>query len=147
MIGGTVLISEVLRRKGRDVLTVSPTTSVRDLLAQLAEHDVGALLVSPDGVTLAGIVSERDVVRRLTGARPDLLDQPVEQIMTTSLRTCEPGSTVDEIMGLMTEHRVRHVPVVDGGRLVGVVSIGDVVKQRLDELQSERDQLTAYISS
>lgn len=142
-----MLISEVLQRKDRAVVTVPPQASVRDLLAQLAEHRVGALVVSADGASLLGIVSERDVVRRLAEVGPGLLDHTVETIMTTSLRTCTPDSTVDELMALMTDHRVRHVPVVQDGRLTGIVSIGDVVKQRLEELQSERDQLTAYISS
>lgn len=142
-----MLISEVLRRKGSDVVTVPPKTSVRELLARLAEHHVGALVVSPDGSAVAGIVSERDVVRRLAADGPDLLDRQVAEIMTVDVRTCAPNETVDQLMVLMTEQRFRHVPVVEGGRLAGIMSIGDVVKQRLEELQSERDHLTAYISS
>lgn len=142
-----MLISEVLDRKGRGARTVPPDASVRELVAALAEHGVGALVVSPDGGAVAGIVSERDVVRALAAPGDALLDSPVSQIMTSQVRTCTPADTVDGLMVLMTEQRVRHVPVVQDGRLVGIVSIGDVVKQRLDELQSERDHLSAYISS
>lgn len=140
-------ISEVLRRKGVEVVTVRPDATVRDLVAQLTAHRVGALVVSPDGQALAGIVSERDVVRRLDAHGPALLDQTVAEIMTSAVRTCEPGDSVDALAVLMTELRVRHVPVLDGGRLVGIVSIGDVVKQRIEELQTERDHLTDYIST
>ncbi len=142
-----MLISEVLRRKGGEVFTVPPQTSVRDLLDRLAEHHVGALVVSPDGAEVVGIVSERDVVRRLAVHGSDLLDRPVSEIMTPEVNTCAPGDTVDQLMELMTARRFRHVPVVERGRLLGIVSIGDVVKQRIDELQTERDQLSTYITS
>lgn len=142
-----MLIQEVLARKAPGVLTVPAQTPVRDLLSRLAEHHIGALVVSPDGSTVTGIVSERDVVRRLVVTGTALLDQPVSQIMTARVRTCSLTDTVEELMVLMTQLRFRHVPVVDGGRLVGIVSIGDVVKQRLGELQTERDQLSAYINS
>ncbi len=142
-----MLIQEVLARKTTGVLTVPGDTSVRDLLIRLAGHHIGALVVSPDGVTVTGIVSERDVVRRLVVDGTGLLDQPVSQIMTAQVCTCCPTDTVEELMALMTEQRFRHVPVVDGGRLTGIVSIGDVVKQRLDELKTERDHLSAYINS
>ena len=142
-----MLIQEVLARKAPGVLTVPAQTPVRDLLRRLAEHHIGALVVSPDGSTVTGIVSERDVVRRLVVTGTALLDQPVSQIMTARVRTCSLTDTVEELMVLMTQLRFRHVPVVDGGRLVGIVSIGDVVKQRLGELQTERDQLSAYINS
>ena len=142
-----MLIEEVLARKAPGVLTVPAQTPVRELLRRLAEHHIGALVVSPDGSTVTGIVSERDVVRRLVVTGTALLDQPVSQIMTARVRTCSLTDTVEELMVLMTQLRFRHVPVVDGGRLVGIVSIGDVVKQRLGELQTERDQLSAYINS
>lgn len=142
-----MLISEVVRRKGATVVTMPAQTPVGDLLTRLAEHHIGALVVSPDGVSVAGIVSERDVVRRLVSYGPALLERPISEIMTAQVRTCSPTDTVEQLMILMTEQRFRHVPVVDGNRLTGIVSIGDVVKQRLEELQTERDQLTAYISS
>jgi CBS domain-containing protein len=139
-------IASVLQRKGDTVVTVQPSDTVRVLLDRLAEHRVGALVVSEDGQTMAGIVSERDVVRRLQSDGPVVLDSPVSAIMTAEVRTCTPETGVDDLMRTMTEHRIRHIPVVVDGRLAGIVSIGDVVKQRIDELQSERDQLTAYIT-
>ncbi len=142
-----MLISEVVRRKGATVVTMPAQTPVGDLLTRLAKHHIGALVVSPDGVSVAGIVSERDVVRRLVSYGPALLERPISEIMTAQVRTCSPTDTVEQLMVLMTEQRFRHVPVVDGNRLTGIVSIGDVVKQRLEELQTERDHLTAYISS
>jgi CBS domain-containing protein len=139
-------ITEVLRRKGNSVVTIAPTQTVRDLLAALARHRVGALVVSGDGVQVDGIVSERDIVRRLHSDGDGVLDRSVGEIMTVDVRTCDPGDTTDDLMSEMTEHRFRHVPVLVEGRLAGIVSIGDVVKYRLEELQSERDQLTAYIT-
>lgn len=140
-------IAQVLRGKGDAVWTVSPGTPVGELVAILTERGVGALVVSDDGTTVDGIVSERDVVRRLGALGGDLLARPVREIMTTAVHTCTPADTLEHLMVLMTEQRVRHVPVVDAGRLAGIVSIGDVVKQRMAELQSERDQLSAYIST
>jgi CBS domain-containing protein len=139
-------ISGVLRHKGTEVLTIAPTESVRTLLERLREGGVGALVVSTDGRTVEGIVSERDVVRRLSTDGEGVLDAEVSQIMTADVHTCSPSATVDDLMAVMTEQRVRHVPVLEDGVLVGIVSIGDVVKQRMSELQSERDQLEAYIS-
>jgi CBS domain-containing protein len=139
-------IIDLLRRKGHSVVTIAPDRTVRDLLGMLAEHGVGALVVSADGVHVNGIVSERDVVRRLASAGDAVLDGPVSNIMTAVVQTCLPEDTTDDLMGFMTEHRVRHLPVIVNGRLSGIVSIGDVVKYRLEELQSERDQLTAYIT-
>ncbi len=140
-------ITDVLRGKGDFVVTISPDETVRTLLDALAEHRVGALVVSPDGVTVAGIVSERDVVRHLQSKGADLLDLPVSQIMTSQVHTCTPDTVVDDMMVMMTERRIRHVPVLIDGRMVGIISIGDVVKHRIGELQIERDHLTAYIQS
>ncbi|MGC4111088.1 MAG: CBS domain-containing protein [Nocardioides sp.] len=138
-------ISEVLSGKSDDhVVTIPPDATVRDLLAVLAEHNVGAVVVSAGGETVDGIVSERDVVRRLH-ADEGVLDGPVGAIMTSEVRTCEPDTPVDDLRVMMTERRIRHVPVVDGGRLTGIISIGDVVKSSLDQLQFERDQLDSYV--
>jgi CBS domain-containing protein len=139
-------ITDVLRRKGSSVVTISPDRTVRELLGQLAEHRVGALVVSSDGVTVDGIVSERDVVRRLHADDDRILDGRVADIMTAVVFTCVPEDGTDDLMAAMTQHRIRHVPVIVDGKLAGIVSIGDVVKHRLEELQSERDQLTAYIT-
>ena len=139
-------ISDVIRRKGAEVVTIKPDDTVRQLLDLLAQHRIGALVVSPDGSTVAGIVSERDVVRHVQRAGADVLDRPVAQIMTADVTTCGPDDGVEHLMRLMTDQRVRHIPVVVDGALQGIVSIGDVVKHRIDELQSERDQLVGYIN-
>ncbi len=138
-------INDVIRGKSsQDVITITPDATVRDLLALLAEHNIGAVIVSEEGSRVDGIVSERDVVRNLNG-NDAILDEPVSEIMTAVVQTCEPGHDVDELMAQMTEHRIRHVPVVDDGRLVAVVSIGDVVKSRITQLTFERDQLDSYV--
>ncbi|MFE9745779.1 CBS domain-containing protein [Saccharothrix saharensis] len=137
-------IADVLRNKGSAVATVESRASVAELVAALAEHNVGAMVVlGPEGI--AGIVSERDVVRRLHDRGGELLAAPVSEIMTSEVFTCTPRDSVDSLTVLMTERRIRHVPVVDGGELVGIVSIGDVVKSRISQLQEDHDQLTAYI--
>lgn len=139
-------ITEVLRRKGESVVvTISPEQTVRELVALLGEHRIGALVVSRDGAQIDGIVSERDVVRRLV-EDANILDVTVSTIMTATVHTCGPEDSVETLMSAMTERRVRHVPVVVDGRLTGIVSIGDMVKHRLTELEAERDQLTAYIN-
>ena len=140
-------INEVLAAKAsHDVVTVRPDATVRDLIAMLAEHNIGALVVSVDGASVDGIVSERDVVRRLH-ADEAVLESPVSAIMTSDVETCEGHHTVNELMQVMTERRFRHIPVVKDGRLTGIVSIGDVVKSRMSELQFERDQLDSYVHS
>jgi CBS domain-containing protein len=140
-------INEVLAGKaGHDVVTVNPDASVRDLVGMLAQHNIGALVVSGDGSSVDGIVSERDVVRRLNDDE-GVLDAPVSSIMSTEVRTCSGNDTVNELMALMTERRFRHVPVVKDDKLVGIVSIGDVVKSRMSELEFERDQLDSYVQS
>jgi CBS domain-containing protein len=138
-------VNEVLRRKGGSVVTVAPDRSVREVLGLLAEHRIGALVVSVDGVRVDGIVSERDVVRRLHADGDRILDGAVSAIMTVEVHTCGPQDELDELMALMTERRIRHLPVLVDGRLAGIVSIGDVVKHRIAEVEDERDQLTTYI--
>lgn len=138
-------ISEVIAGKpSHQVVTIAPDASVRDLLGLLAEHNIGAVVVSASGETVDGIVSERDVVRRLHDD-DGVLDAPVSQIMTADVSTCAPHTSVDELRVTMTERRIRHVPVVEDGRLIGIISIGDVVKSSLDQLQFERDQLDSYV--
>ncbi len=140
-----MLADQILERKGRQVSTIPPSTTVRAATEALAAANVGALVVSPDGAALAGIVSERDIVRRLATDGPALLDQPVSVVMEAELHTCSGGDHVDHLMHLMTEHRIRHLPVVADGVLVGIISIGDVVKTRVDELETEKSQLVDYI--
>lgn len=138
-------IADVLRAKGSVVATIDPDVPVSELLRSLAEHNVGAIVVvGPSGV--AGIVSERDVVRRLHEIGAELLSSPVSAIMTVDVFTCSPTDTVDSLTIVMTERRFRHVPVVSDGELVGIVSIGDVVKSRIGQLEQSQDQLQAYIA-
>lgn len=138
-------IGEVLARKpSREVVTVGPATTVRELLGVLAEHNIGACVVCR-GERIEGIVSERDVVRRLHAEGPAAVERPVAAIMTSDVAVCSPDDGLEELLGVMTERRVRHLPVVDGERLVGIVSIGDLVKHRIDQLVFERDQLDSYV--
>jgi CBS domain-containing protein len=138
-------IADVLRNKGASVATITPETSVSGLLTELSVHNIGAMVVvSPDGVK--GIVSERDVVRALQTRGAELLRLPVSEIMTTFVATCTPNDTVDSLSALMTTKRVRHIPVMENGRLTGIVSIGDVVKTRMEELEAQQEQLQAYIT-
>jgi CBS domain-containing protein len=140
-------IKEVLAGKPlKDVITIRPDATVRELIGLLAEHNVGALVVSEDGTSVHGIVSERDVVRRLKDD-VSVLDSVVSAIMTADVRTCTSQESVNDLMEIMTSGRFRHIPVVEDGRLIGIVSIGDVVKNRMSELEFERDQLDHYVQT
>jgi CBS domain-containing protein len=138
-------IADLLRAKGNTVATVEPSATVADLIAALVTHNVGAMPVV-DGEEVIGIVSERDVVRRLHDNGPALLTATVAEIMTSDVTMCEPGTDVTELARIMTARRFRHLPVVLDGRLVGIVSIGDIVKARIDQLESEQAQLQSYIA-
>jgi len=138
-------ISDVLRNKGEGVVTIRPDETVAHLLEVLDEHKIGAVVVSEDGRQLAGIVSERDVVRHLHRDGAEVLNSPVRAIMTSDVTTCDAGEKLEDLARTMTDRRIRHVPVVADGSLLAIVSIGDVVKFRIDALQSERDQLVGYI--
>ncbi|MBK6886643.1 MAG: CBS domain-containing protein [Tetrasphaera sp.] len=140
-------ISDVVRQKGAMVVTIVPEASVTDLLALLAEHRIGAVVVSGDGHAVDGIVSERDIVRHLHSQGADVLAGPVSAIMTSEVRTATPDHSLDDVETAMTDHRIRHVPVLIDGHLAAIVSIGDVVKNRISALQAERDQLVTYIQS
>jgi len=142
-----VEIGQLLRHKGHDVATIDGSRSVRDALALLAERRIGALVVSADGRTIDGILSERDIARGLHDRGAGLLGDPITSVMTAEVHTCVPGVQLTDLARLMTDERVRHVPVVDDDALVGIVSIGDVVKARLDELEEERRQLVDYIQT
>jgi CBS domain-containing protein len=139
-------LSTIIAAKGDFVATIQPEATVADLVAMLAEHRVGAVIVSADGRTISGIVSERDVVRAMTRGA-EVFAEPVASIMTTHVFTAPPEAHVDDLMQVMTEKRVRHIPVTDpDGILLGIVSIGDVVKTRLGELEGERTALMEYIT-
>ena len=140
-------VAALLAAKGSDVGTIGPTATVADMVGELARRGIGALVVSADGARIDGIVSERDVVRRMATYRGDLGTEPVSDIMSTTVYTCAPDDTVDGLMATMTEHRVRHVPVVSDGVLHGIVSIGDVVKSRIDDLERDRRELEEYITA
>ena len=142
-----MLVSDLIKRKGSAVTSAPPETTVATLLDLLAEHRIGAVVVSAGG-GVDGIVSERDVVRALRTAGAAVLDAPISTVMTADVVVTAPGDTVEDMMRLMTERRIRHVPVVtDGGLMAGIISIGDVVKSRIDELEADRDQLIGYIQS
>src|SRR6185295_651562 len=136
-----------LRHKGREVATIDGAESVRTALGLLADKGIGAIVVSSDGRHIDGIMSERDIARGLHTHGAGLLAEPVSSVMTAQVHTCEPHMSVHDLARTMTDHRVRHVPVVEDGALVGIVSIGDIVKARLDELEEERKQLMDYIQT
>jgi CBS domain-containing protein len=140
-------VSDLLATKGREVATISQERSVTDALAILKERGVGALVVTGSLPPLVGILSERDIVRALATQGVDALDADVAELMTSEVRVCDEETSMASLMGLMTEHHIRHVPVVQDGRLVGLVSIGDVVKARLDELESDKQELLDYVSA
>ena len=138
-------IGDILDAKpSREVITIGPEAGVAELIALLSEHNVGALIVSSDGTSVDGIVSERDVVRHLH-SDGTVINNTVGAIMTEVVVTCDLGDPLDALMQTMTDHRIRHVPVVHEGKLAGIISIGDVVKHKIGELQFERDQLDNYV--
>jgi CBS domain-containing protein len=144
-------ISQILATKSPGTITIAPDATVTQLLALLAEHHIGAVVVSVDGTRIDGIVSERDVVRAMA-ADPDagttggVRPKPVSAIMTADVRTFGPDDTVDAAMEVMTTSRIRHLPVVDARILIGIVSIGDIVKARLETLEDERAALVDYVT-
>jgi CBS domain-containing protein len=139
-------IINVLRIKGAQVVTVTPDTTVRQLLTVLAEHRIGAVVVSHDGTSVEGIVSERDIVRALAQRGAAVMSEQVTAIYTADVHTVAPETELEEVARMMTEHRIRHAPVVVDGSLRGIVSIGDVVKSRIGELETEQAALTDYIT-
>ncbi|ACV77452.1 CBS domain-containing protein [Nakamurella multipartita] len=140
-------VKDILNRKGSAVATIDPDASVADAVATLHERRIGAVVVSADDASISGILSERDVVGALATMGPAVLTATVRQIMTAEVLTCEPEDELRSLAITMTDKRFRHMPVVVDGKLAGIVSIGDVVKHRVDELQTEHDQLMDYISS
>ena len=140
-------ISKVLAAKGDDVATISSSASVAEALGQLAFRGVGALVVSEDGRHPDGMISERDIVRALHVVGPKVDELPVSAVMTELVRTCSMEDNIDSLMAMMTDLRVRHLPVLVDGELAGIVSIGDVVKSRIDELEKVREELVEYIGA
>jgi CBS domain-containing protein len=140
-------VKNLLAVKGREVATISQERTVADALALLKERGIGALVVTGASAPLVGIFSERDVVRALAVYGAATLEHKVADLMSTGVTTCDELTSVTTLMGLMTEHHIRHIPVIDGERLVGMVSIGDVVKARFDELEHEKKDLLDYVSA
>ncbi|MHA1536928.1 MAG: CBS domain-containing protein [Alphaproteobacteria bacterium] len=140
-------VSAILKDKGSDVVTVAPDTPIAEIVATLKAKHIGAVIVTGAGGAPAGILSERDIVRAMPEHGAELPKLKASDLMTRKVVTCTPEHTVDEIMKLMTEGRFRHLPVIEGGKLVGVISIGDAVKRRLGELEAEAGALKSYIAS
>ena len=141
-----MLISQIIAGKGPFVATISENATVADAVAELHHHGVGALVVSSDGSHIDGIVSERDVVRWLNNQRKASMDEPVVSIMSSKVFTCTPEDDTESLMAVMTDRRIRHVPVIRDGTLFGIVSIGDIVKSTIDELEKDRKELFDYIN-
>ena len=140
-------VSSLLEIKHQDVVTISQERTVNDALLLLKERGIGALVVTGPKPPLVGIFSERDAVRALATSGAAALNMTVAQLMSTDVKTCDVTTTVTELMGLMTERRIRHLPVVHEQQLVGMISIGDVVKARFDELEHEKRDLLDYVSA
>jgi CBS domain-containing protein len=141
-----VLIEHILQRKGTEVVTITAETTVTAAVQTLQEHNIGAIVVTGDAGEVTGIISERDVVRALADEGSGVLGRPVRDLMTTEVTTCSLRATVDELMKVMTDRRIRHIPVVGKDGLAGIVSIGDVVKSRIGELEDETESLHDYLS-
>ena len=139
-------VETILRNKGNWVATIRPDATIADAVDMLNRERIGALVVSEDGASVDGILSERDIVIALGQDGEDLLSRPIEAIMSRNVVTCEPSDTVGELMTEMTNRRIRHFPVVADGRLRGIVSIGDLVKNRLDEVEFEANSLRSFIA-
>ena len=140
-------VSNLLANKSHDVATISQERTVSDALSLLKERGIGALVVTGPVPPLVGIFSERDAVRALATNGAKALEATVSELMSTDVQTCDETTTVTELMGLMTERRIRHLPVVHEGQLVGMISIGDVVMSRFDELEHDKKDLLDYVSA
>ena len=140
-------VEAILKTKGRSVVTIGPNATIGEAVDLLSRKGIGAVVVSDDGVRVAGILSERDIVRALAETRGAVLETPVSALMTRHVLTCRADDSIADLMAEMTQRRIRHLPVLDGGRLSGIVSIGDVVKSRLDEVETEASSLRQFITS
>ncbi len=139
-------VRQILEQKGRDVATFGPDATLSEATALLAEKKIGALVVVTEE-TIVGILSERDAVRAIAYHGASALDRPLSDFMTSDVKNCSENSTVEEVMDQMTDGRFRHLPVVEDGKMVGIISIGDVVKRRIRQAQEEADSLKQYIAS
>tara|TARA_R100001129_G_scaffold176222_1_gene149917 strand:+ start:5817 stop:6311 length:495 start_codon:yes stop_codon:yes gene_type:complete len=143
----SMTVKQILDEKGHKVVTVHSSMSVLGASRFLAENKIGAVIVSDDGTSIAGILSERDIVRCLASSGPEGLEQPVSAVMTRDVVTCGLTYTIHQAMETMTHERFRHLPVTDDGTLVGIISIGDVVRRRIEEVEREAENIKAYIAS
>ena len=142
-----MILADLLRDKNHDVIKIKANDSIADAAIALTENKIGALLVQDDSGTIVGILSERDIVGGMGPHGADLHDVPVSELMTVDLIKCAPEDTVLEAMALMTDRRIRHLPVFKGDELMGVISVGDLVKCRISEVQAEAEAMRQYISS
>lgn len=142
-----MIVAQILATKGRDVSTITADKAVMDVVARLGAERIGALVVIEGTDRIAGIVSERDIVKAIARSGPGILDDTVATIMTRDVVTCSDSETIDQVMGRMTRGRFRHLPVAKGGRLSGIVSIGDVVKARIEEVEREAEEMRSYIAT
>jgi CBS domain-containing protein len=139
-------VATILKQKGRAVTTASPSTTLQEAASKLAAKRIGAIVIVGTGGEVAGIVSERDIIRALAAQGAQSLGRPVSESMTTQVVTCQESDTLDELMAMMTARRFRHLPVVTDGALVGIVSIGDVVKHHVAEVEMEATAMRDYIT-
>ncbi len=140
-------VKSILAEKGSDVFTIAPDRPLSDAVQTLAEHRIGAIVVTKGDGKIAGIISERDIVRALASGGSDLLSRPISFAMTSKVKVCHEGNTVHDVMELMTEGRFRHLPVERDGKLAGIISIGDVVKRRIQEVEKEAEEIRTYIAT
>ena len=139
-------VTAILKQKGRAVTTAAPTVTLLEVANKLAAKRIGAIVVVGPRGDVAGIISERDIIRALSQGGPECLSQPVSETMTRQVVTCQETDTLDELMAMMTARRFRHLPVVTDGALVGIISIGDVVKHHVAEVEMEATAMRDYIT-
>ncbi|MCB1463926.1 MAG: CBS domain-containing protein [Nitratireductor sp.] len=140
-------VASILTDKGREVVTAGTDTSLSAIVETLSERKIGAIVVTDEDGKVCGIISERDVVREIAERGVETLDQPVSTCMTRKVVSCGENDTINHVMTLMTRHRFRHLPVVSGGRLTGIISIGDVVKRRMEQIERDAEELRNYIAT
>ncbi|WP_322988534.1 MULTISPECIES: CBS domain-containing protein [unclassified Hoeflea] len=139
-------VKQILDQKGRNVITVSPSMGTLEAVKFLSDNKIGAVIVTGSGGKVAGILSERDIVRAVATKGADSLNSPISQIMTSKVTTCGESHSINQVMELMTNGRFRHLPVEEDGKLVGIISIGDVVRRRIEDVEREAEEIKAYIA-
>jgi len=139
-------VARIIHQKGPATVNIRSDAPLAEAIQLLSQNNIGALVVSEDGFSVAGILSERDIIRGLSKSGAAFLEQPVRELMTSEVKTCSPQDTTMNLLARMTEQRIRHMPVVEDGRLAGIVSIGDVVKLRLDDLATDVESMRDYIT-